>query len=365
MAGSRYSTGPVDGNGFGPKDGPKSGRRIPLPAIVAAAAVVLVALFTAAGLILATGGGPGGSSFEERAPLPNRPAPGEPTPTPTPRPEFTSDVASIEAVAESVSAVVESPTTAASSWTMSPAPPSDGGGAPAASGAAALAAEANATYGINILIEGQDWGEGEAAQEANVGAVISAVQSLPQTVISAVVAHPAGPLTFVSNNHGRTLGGWQPYGSHPMTYYTNSDQGAGGYQASNQVVLSVGAGSMSIAHEILHAYQNRNVGPDEYALALLQPEMRSFMKATGWRQVGTDAQVRAAVNQPWSALNALYVYEGRALTYTGGNGGTAAMTADNPVEAFAIAGSVYYTRPAWMQQPDWPEYWAWFEKNVG
>ena len=364
MAGSRYPTGPVDGNGFGPDKGPRSGRRIPLLALLGAAAVFVTALFAAVGVIIATGSGD--APFEESAPLPNRPAPNsEPTPEPTPRPEFTSDVATIDAVAESSSAVVESPSTVASSWAMSPAPPSDGAGAPAASGAASLAAEASATYGVNRLIVGQDWGDGEAAQEANVNAVISAVQRLPETVISAVVAHPAGPLTFLSNDEGRTLGGWQPYGSHPMTYYTNSDQGIGGYGASNQVVLSVGAGTMSIGHEILHAYQNRNVGPDQYALSLLQPEMRSFMATARWRQVGSDDQVRAAVNQPWSALNALYVYEGRPLAYTNGSGGTAVMTADNPVEAFAIAGSVYYTRPAWMALPDWPEYWAWFDSNVG
>ena len=34
-------------------------------------------------------------------------------------------------------------------------------------------------------------------------------------------------------------------------------------------------------------------------LVLLGDEMRSFMAAAGWRQVGTDEQVRAAANQPW------------------------------------------------------------------
>lgn len=375
MAGSRYPTGPQDSNGFGPNHGPKarpdgrpSGRKwTPSLALlgVVGAGVLAVSLLAAAGVIIATGSGSGEAPVE-RAPLPNRPAPNaEPTPTPTPRPEFASEVASIEAVVEPSSSVVESPTTTASSWTMAPEPPPDVAGAPVLSGAAALAADANATYGINIVVEGQDWGDSEAAQETNIGAVISAVQRLPDTVISAAVAHPAGPLTFVSNDHGATLDGWQPYGGHPMTYYTNSDQGIGGYHASNQVVLSVGTGTMSIAHEILHAYQNRNVGPDEYALALLQPEMGSFMEATGWRQVGSEAEVNEAVDQPWSALNGLYVYEGRPLTYTSGGGGSAMMTADNPIEAFAIAGSVYYARPSWMALPDWPEYWAWFDAHIG
>jgi hypothetical protein len=228
-----------------------------------------------------------------------------------------------------------------------------------------LAAEANDAYGVRVVLEGQDWGPDEASQVTNVQAVISAIDRLPDTLISAVVAHAHGPLTFVSNDQGRTLDGWQPYGGYPMTYYTNSDQGPAGYHASNQVVVSVGATDMSLGHEILHAYQFRNVGADEYAMALLQPEMRSFMKATGWRQVGSDEQVRQTVDQPWSVLDALYVYEGRPLTYATASGVTNPMAPINPIEAFAVTGSVYYTRPSWMSLPDWPEYWAWFSANVG
>jgi hypothetical protein len=130
------------------------------------------------------------------------------------------------------------------------------------------------------------------------------------------------------------------------------------------VVLSVGATSSSIGHEILHAFTARDVGPDEYALSLLTPEMSSFMAATGWRQTGSDEEVRAAKDQPWSVLNALYVYEGRPLTYTTGSGGSSTLVAANPFEAFAIAGSMYFTRPAWMPQPDWAEYWAWFQSHL-
>ncbi|MDO8612944.1 MAG: hypothetical protein Q7R32_09000, partial [Dehalococcoidia bacterium] len=88
------------------------------------------------------------------------------------------------------------------------------------------------------------------------------------------------------------------------------------------------------------------------------------MEATGWRQTGSDEEVRAAIDQPWSVLDALYVYDGRSLTYTTGSGGGSTLVAANPFEAFAIAGSMYYTRPAWMPQPDWPEYWAWFQSHL-
>jgi hypothetical protein len=268
-------------------------------------------------------------------------------------------------VPEPTSSIVEAPRTAASSWSAEPtlAPPAPA--PPSAPEAVRLAAEAGEAYDVRIVLDGQDWGPSEAPQVANVQAVISAIDRLPDTVISAVVAHVNGPFTFVSNNEGRTLDGWQPYGGRPMTYYTNSDQGPGGSHASNQVVIRVGATSISVGHEILHSYQFRNVSVDEYALALLQPEMRSFMEATGWRQSGSDEQVRQTINQPWSALDSLYVYEGRPLTYSTSSGATSAIAPSNPIEAFAATGSIYYTRPSWMLLPEWPEYWAWFSAALG
>jgi hypothetical protein len=367
MTGDEFPSGQGN-NGFGPVQ--ETGRRGRLltsrPFIIGAALTVAVAAVATALTVMAAGSS-GDSPVERRAPLPARSAPtAEPTPTPTPRPEFTEDpgsAGSIEAALGPASSTVQSPKTTASSWSAGPMPLQSA--PPAASSAETLAAQANATYGVEIVTEGQDWGDSEAAQVNNIQSVVSAIERLPDTVISAVVAHPHGPLTFVSNNEGRTLDGWQPYGGHPMTYYTNSDQGPGGRHASNQVVLNVGAGIMSVGHEILHAYQSRKVGPDEYALALLQPEMRSFMAATGWRQVGSDDQVRASVNQPWSALNSLFVYEGQPLSYQSTSGGSTSVAADNPIEAFAVAGSVYYTRPAWMVLPGWTEYWGWFGPNVG
>ena len=350
--------------------------------LVGTGAVVLFALILAAvGAIAAQS--PSGGGREDPAALPDEtPSSVEPTveptvisPTVTPEseyaianpqedePDIPDDAAVV--VPEPTSSIVEAPRTAASSWSAGPtlAPPAPA--PPSAPEAVLLAAEAGEAYGVRIVLDGQDWGPNEAAQVTNVQAVISAIDRLPDTVISAVVAHVQGPVTFVSNNEGRTLDGWQPYGGRPMTYYTNSDQGPGGSHASNQAVISVGATSTSAGHEILHSYQFRNVSVDEYALALLQPEMRSFMEATGWRQSGSDEQVRQTINQPWSALDSLYVYEGRPLTYSTSSGVTSTIAPSNPIEAFAATGSIYYTRPSWMLLPDWPEYWAWFSANVG
>ncbi len=337
MAGDLHPTWHGESDDVGPNDGVARRRSFPSRAfLVGMLAAVMFAIFLAAmGAIAA------GSPSEDLAPLPAE---------------------SMEA--EATSSIVKNPTTIASSWSAGPTPVSPAPAPPAASDAVRLAGEADEAYGVRIVVDGQDWGADDAAQTANVQAVISAIDRLPATVISAVVAHVNGPLTFVSNDQGSTLDGWQPYGGQPMTYYTNSDQSIAGYQASNQVVLSVGATSMSIGHEIFHAYQFRSVGPDQYALALLQPEVRSFMEAVGWRQTGSDEEVRQTVNQPWSELDSLYVYEGRALTYSSTNGATSTISAANPAEAFAIAGSFYYTRPSWMALPDWPEYWAWFQANV-
>jgi hypothetical protein len=364
MARGRHPTWQENGNGFSPNGGPggheTSGPRAFYIAICAVSLLFL--LMTVAGVVVAhtsSGGAPAGDG----APVATA------EPSATPQREFAEagapDIQIVAGVVDDPSSsTVQSPTTVGSSWFAGPAPVAPAAAPEAGTEAERLAAEAARTYGVSIVLAGQDWGATERAQAANVGAVISAMDRLPDTVISAVVAHPHGPLTFVSNDQGRTLDGWQPYGAHPMTYYTNSDQGPNGYHVANLVVLSVGATSSSIGHEILHAYTARDVGPDEYAQSLLSPEMRSFMAAAGWRQTGSDEEVLAAKDQPWSVLDSLYVYEGRPLTYTTGSGGGSTLVAANPFEAFAIAGSMYYTRPAWMPQPDWPEYWAWFQSHL-
>jgi len=262
------------------------------------------------------------------------------------------------------SSAVEAPEAVASSRFAPPSPVPVAPAPPPEPAAVRLAREAGERFGIRIVLDGQDWGPDEASQETNIAAVVSVMERLPQRVVSAVVSHPNGPLTFVSNRHGRTLDGWQPYGDFPMGYYTNSDQGPNGSHPANEVVLIPGFSDISIGHEVLHAYHFRNVGPDQYALALLGDEMRPFMAATGWRQVGSDEQVKEAINQPWDAVNKLFVYEGRPLTYVTAAGSTTTLNPPNPLEAFAVAGSIYYTRPSGMPLPDWPEYWAWFRDNL-
>jgi hypothetical protein len=166
--------------------------------------------------------------------------------------------------------------------------------------AAEMARAARERLGVEIVLDGQDWGESEDVQLENIGAVISAVERLPERVSSSVVASPDGTVAVLSNRQGLTLGGWQPYGNTAISFYTNSDQGPEGNGPSDQVVLATGSSIMVAGHELLHAYQFRGMKPGEYVLALLGDEMRSFMAATGWRQVASDARPLTARRQSWT-----------------------------------------------------------------
>ncbi|HEU4758600.1 MAG TPA: hypothetical protein VFT91_01335 [Dehalococcoidia bacterium] len=325
-------------------------------------------------LVLASAGALAASRGPESAPASQPAAPPVQVtvvpPKATPAPDFSGalgEPSSPQAAQPPAGAVssstVQAPATVASSWSASPAPAAPA--PPSQPAAQSLAQDAAQRYGIRIALDGQDWGPDEASQAANVGAVISAIDRLPVRVTSSVVAHPYGPLTFVSNLQGRTVDGWQPYGGFAMAYYTNSDQGPAGKRPANEVVLITGSADLSIAHEVLHAYQFRDLSPDQYVLALLGDEMRSFMAATGWRQMTSDDEVRAAATQPWESVNGLFAYDGRPLTYVSAAGSQVTLTPANPLEAFAVAGSIYYARPQGMPQPDWPEYWAWLSQNLG
>src|SRR3989304_5740837 len=217
MARGRHPPRQENGNGFSPNGGPggheTSGPRAFYIAICAVSLLFL--LVTVAGVIAA-------QTTSDGAPVATA------EPSAPPQREFAEAGApdiQIEAgvVDDPSSSTVQSPTTTASSWSAGPTPAAPAGGPEPAAQAGRRAAEAARTFGVRIVIDGQNWGVTEEAQADNVGAVISAMDRLPDTVISAVVSHPHGPLTFVSNNEGRTLDGWQPYGGPPLTHHTTPD----------------------------------------------------------------------------------------------------------------------------------------------
>jgi hypothetical protein len=115
---------------------------------------------------------------------------------------------------------------------------------------------------------------------------------------------------------------------------------------------------------MMHAYQLRGQAPGDYVRALLTPEMKSFMQATGWTQLVSDDEVMADA-QSWEAVNADYSYDGRELAYPNEWGDLAMLFTPNPLEAYAEAGGLYYAHSSGTTLPDWPEYWGWFAANVG
>jgi hypothetical protein len=229
--------------------------------------------------------------------------------------------------------------------------------------AAALAAAIESRFGVTVATEGQHWGIDGAAQVRNLTSLDVALSSLPEAVVQAVNDNEGGPLVILSNGGGRTEDGWQPYGDRAANFYTNEDRGPDGTRAANEVVLQPGSNAQTIAHEVLHAYQMRALPPGDYVAGLLTPEMKSFMEATGWRQLVADDVVRAATS--WETINSYFAYEGRPQNYENQYGSMVSLFAPNPLEAYAEAGGLYYARAFGTALPDWPEYWDWFDANVG
>jgi len=239
----------------------------------------------------------------------------------------------------------------ASSWSQAPDfEPS----APASSlspSAMALVTYAADQFGIEIETEGQDWGATDAEQVANIGAVVGAWEKLPASVSAAVGDHAHGSLKILSNQQGRTFGGWQPYGDGATTFYTNSDQGASGYSASHQIVLATGADDGTVLHEMFHAYEMRNVGADQYVAAMLDEEMLSFMETAGWRLLVSEDDLLANAHESWETIDSLFAYEGPDI----GHG-------SNPLEAFATTAAIFYGDDSALDQPDVSD---WFSTNLG
>lgn len=267
--------------------------------------------------------------------------------------------------AVAIGATSANPAVLASSWSATPIfdPPAP---APELTAAAvALAERTEARFGVDIVLEGQDWGADGAEQTANIGAVASAFEVLPLRVTSSVVSSSHGTLQILSNREGRTHDGWKPYGGTARSFYTNSDQGPDGYRAANEIVLATGATPMTVAHEAIHSWAFADVAPGDYVLALLGDRMRSFMAATGWKQLVGDDEVRASADEAWDTVNRLFAYEGLELRFVDEGGSRATFESANPLEAIASMGAIYYARPAGTPMPAWDAAWAWFDSNLG
>jgi hypothetical protein len=233
-------------------------------------------------------------------------------------------------------AVAEAPAVAPAQAAQTTAPATT---LPASSAPAATApGERWRAEGIIFEIEGQEW---DARSIANVDAALA---SLPASVRANLGNRALGPLHVIANSSGRTLSGSQPLGR-AANFFSTVD-------GRNELVLFPGQSVATITHELGHAYNLRRAPAGRYALVLFDPEMQSFMAATGWHVTSTPEQVNAAVDQTQVA----YAYDG-GFTW-------ARISNFDPLEDFANSFSLFFTDRAELGRLS-PSRLAWFQAIFG
>jgi hypothetical protein len=195
-----------------------------------------------------------------------------------------------------------------------------------------------ATHGIELVTQGEEWDDRSLA---NVDAALSA---LPPGLLGSLGNPALGEMQIVVNREGRELSGTQPYDGAANFYSTND--------GINELVLYPDQSEFTVLHELGHSYNLRRTPAGRYALALLDPEMRSFMAATGWHVLSTDAQVRAAVDQ----IGVEYSYDGGFMWSN--------LSHNDPLEDFANSFATYFLDPVTLQSLS-PARYAWFAANIG
>ncbi len=192
--------------------------------------------------------------------------------------------------------------------------------------------------GIVLLTAGQEWDDDSLL---NVDAALAA---LPARVRALLVNPAFGPLLVLVNSHGRTSSGWQPYGRAANFFATN--------ERRNELVLFPRQRPQTILHELGHAFNLRRQAAGGYALVLLDPEMRSFMDATGWRLLAAPAEVAAARDHTQVAM----AYDGAAVWTR--------LSHNDPLEDFANSFALYFWEPEELRRLS-PVRYDWFAANVG
>jgi len=279
-------------------------------------------------------------------------------------PTATTSVTATEPATPTLAPAVSAAPTLGEAWSATPylyTPAPDAALSPAAFD---LLTEIESKWGVRVVIAGQDWGVDETAQVRNLGALAGALASLPASVVSLATDNSHGSLSVLSNEAGRTLAGWQPYGDGAANFHTTEDWDGNVRSVASQIVLQTGADRVTIAHELLHAYQMSDAPSGSYGQALTTTEMNSFMAATGWVQMVSDEELQSRVHGSWDEIAAMFRYEGPGLSYVSETGETLQAFTPNPIEAFAAVGALIYAAPDGTELPDWPEYRRWFESNL-
>jgi hypothetical protein len=191
--------------------------------------------------------------------------------------------------------------------------------------------------GVIIETQGQEW---DAQSLANVDAALSA---LPAS-LRAQLGNPAlGQVHVLVNSQGRALSGKQPYGG-AANFFSTGD-------GVNELVMYPRQRVATILHELGHAYNLRRIPAGSYARVLIDPEMESFMAATGWQVLATREEIAQSVDH--MRLN--YQYDG-SFRWQG-------LSRFDPLEDFGNSFAMYFYDPAGLKAQS-PERYAWMAANL-
>jgi len=208
--------------------------------------------------------------------------------------------------------------------------------APAGESAAedhASASIEDAAAGRVLLVEPEAW------STTSRRGVDEALGMLPASVLADLGNPALGPLYVLVNEDGRSLSGKQPYGRAANFFSTNDGK--------SEVVLYPSQSALTVLHELGHAYNLRHVAAGRYPLVLLEPEMQSFLDASGWRVLTPPDELRTARDQ----RDVQFAHDGPGIW--------ARLSNDDPLEDFANSFALYFGNPKSLASLS-PQRFAWF-----
>ncbi len=197
---------------------------------------------------------------------------------------------------------------------------------------------ARQVYGVEIVTEGQEW------NEVSLGTVLDALSRLPPDVVSQLDSSLDGPLYILCNTSARSLSGTLVYPNGANFFSTNDGR--------SEIVLYPNQGTLTVLHELGHAYQLRLVPAGRYALAFQDPEVRDFMRATGWTLLSSDAEVTAALDQ----TEIRFAYDGPEVWQS--------LSNPDPLEDYANAFALFFYDPERLRELS-PVRYEWMLAHVG
>lgn len=198
--------------------------------------------------------------------------------------------------------------------------------------------QARELYGVEIVLLDQDW------DELSLQAVNDALAKLPPHVVNQLGNRFSGRLYVLCNDESRTMSGASIFPSGANFFYNNDGR--------NEIVLYPQQGTLTVLHEMGHAYQLRMAPAGRYAWLFFEAEIRDFMKVTGWTLDSTDEELAAALDQ----TQLRFSYSGKEVWMF--------MSHFDPLEDYANSFAMFFYNPNKLLEIS-PERYEWMRKNVG